>query len=96
MRCILLILHVLYAYESINLPEWTRYPAATCTEIEDFLNKNCYDQPFAWIPFMFVNRTRKDIQCVQCRERHRLEHVCEHTPDTLHPLFLFDTRGCVN
>lgn len=79
----------------MELPKWTKYPVATCSEIVEFLSDKCYDKPLAWIPFTFANRSRKDtLQYVQCRQRRRLEHFCEHDRDVLRPLLLFDTRAC--
>ena len=95
----IVLLHtcIFSAYEShVELPQWI-LPAATCPEIVEFLSEKCHNRPRAWIPFMFANRIGTDtLQCVQCRQRHRVQSVCEHDPFTLWPLLLFDTRTCTN
>lgn len=99
MRCtvIAIFIHIIYGSEHLDLPEWTKYPVATCPEIVKFLTIKCSERPHAWIPFTFVNKTRADqIECLKCRQRRRLERVCENDLDTLRPLSLFDTRVCTS
>ena len=93
-----MIMHIIYGSEHLDLPEWTKYPVATCPEIVKFLTIKCSEKPHAWIPFTFVNKTLEDtlIECLKCRQRRRLERVCANDPDRLRPLSLFDTRICTD
>lgn len=92
------ILCATYSYEpSLDMPDWTSFKVASCTEIMNFLTEHCYDKHDAWIPFSFLNKTRiVKPRCIRCRHMKKIQNVCEHDPDVLRPLFTFDTRACTH